>query len=137
MPHRERSQLTRCSMRQPEYQMDVAAAFLQCAIDKDVWVKPAPGQDTKLPANGDIMVFKLESFDTKHPANGDIMVYKLESLDIMVYELKSFAANPDNRKEVYHRVPVLPGRRFHQLRKQDAVSHGSGSVDRRQRTSSQ
>ncbi|CAB1102957.1 unnamed protein product [Ectocarpus sp. CCAP 1310/34] len=40
--------------------IDIAVAFLQSAIHKDVWVKPAPGQDTKHPATGEIIVYKLE-----------------------------------------------------------------------------
>ncbi|CAB1109818.1 unnamed protein product [Ectocarpus sp. CCAP 1310/34] len=49
-----------CERGWPVWQMDVAVAFLQPTIDKDVWVKPAPGQDAKDPATGGIMVYKLE-----------------------------------------------------------------------------
>ncbi|CAB1116962.1 unnamed protein product [Ectocarpus sp. CCAP 1310/34] len=47
--------------RWPVYPMDATVAFLQSAIDKDVRVKPDPGQDTKHPAAGDIMVYQLEN----------------------------------------------------------------------------
>ena len=49
-----------CEHGWPVWQMDVAVAFLQSAIDKAVWVKPVPGQDVKDPATGEIMVYKLE-----------------------------------------------------------------------------
>lgn len=49
-----------CEHGWPVWQMDVAVAFLQSTIDKDVWVKPAPGQDVKDPSTGEIMVYKLE-----------------------------------------------------------------------------
>lgn len=49
-----------CEHGWPVWQMDVCVAFLQSEIDKDVWVKPAPGQNVKDPVTGDIMVYKLE-----------------------------------------------------------------------------
>lgn len=39
--------------------MDVAVAFLQSKIDKDVFVKPAPGQDVRDSKTGGVMVYKL------------------------------------------------------------------------------
>ena len=40
--------------------MDVVVAFLQAHIDKDVYVKPAPGHDPRDPKTGEVMVYKLE-----------------------------------------------------------------------------
>ena len=40
--------------------MDVVVAFLQAHIDKDVYVKPAPGHDPRDPKTGEAMVYKLE-----------------------------------------------------------------------------
>ncbi|CAN0447533.1 unnamed protein product, partial [Pylaiella littoralis] len=49
-----------CEHGWPVYQMDVAVAFLQSAIDKDVYVKLAPGRDVTDPKTGEITVYKLE-----------------------------------------------------------------------------
>ena len=40
--------------------MDVVVAFLQAHIDKDVYVKPAPGHDPRDPKTSEAMVYKLE-----------------------------------------------------------------------------
>ena len=40
--------------------MDVVVAFLQAHIDKDVYVKSAPGHDPRDPKTGEVMVYKLE-----------------------------------------------------------------------------
>ena len=40
--------------------MDVVVAFIQAHIDKDVYVKPAPGHDPRDPKTGEVMVYKLE-----------------------------------------------------------------------------
>ena len=40
--------------------MDVVVAFLNAHCDRDVCVKPAPGDKVKDPATGEIMTYKLE-----------------------------------------------------------------------------
>ena len=42
-----------CEHGWPVWQMDVVVAFLQAHIDKDVYVKPAPGHDPRDPKTGD------------------------------------------------------------------------------------
>lgn len=42
------------------YQMDVVGAFLNAPCDRDVYVKPAPGDTLKDPATGEIMIYKLD-----------------------------------------------------------------------------
>ena len=49
-----------CEHGWPVWQMDVVVAFLQAHIDKDVYVKPAPGHDPRDPRTGEVMVYKLE-----------------------------------------------------------------------------
>ena len=49
-----------CEHEWPVWQMDVVVAFLQAHIDKDVYVKPAPGHDPRDPKTGEVMVYKLE-----------------------------------------------------------------------------
>lgn len=49
-----------CEHGWPVWQMDVVVAFLQSTIDKDVWVKPAPGGQTREPSTGTTMVYKLK-----------------------------------------------------------------------------
>ena len=49
-----------CEHGWPVWQMDVVVAFLQAHIDKDVYVKPAPGHDPRDPKTGEVMVYKLE-----------------------------------------------------------------------------
>ena len=49
-----------CEHGWPVWQMDVVVAFLQAHIDKDVYVKPAPGHDPRDPKTGEAMVYKLE-----------------------------------------------------------------------------
>ena len=49
-----------CEHGWPVWQMDVVVAFLQAHIDKDVYVKPAPGHDPRDPKTGGVMVYKLE-----------------------------------------------------------------------------
>ena len=49
-----------CEHGWPVWQMDVVVAFLQAHIDKDVYVKPAPGHDPRDPTTSEIMVYKLE-----------------------------------------------------------------------------
>lgn len=49
-----------CEHGWPVWQMDVVVAFLQSEIDKDVWVRPAPGDKFKDPKTGEIIVYKLQ-----------------------------------------------------------------------------
>ena len=49
-----------CEHGWPVWQMYVMVAFLQAHIDKDVYVKPAPGHDPRDPKTGEVMVYKLE-----------------------------------------------------------------------------
>ena len=49
-----------CEHGWPVWQMDEVVAFLQAHIDKDVYVKPAPGHDPRNPKTGEVMVYKLE-----------------------------------------------------------------------------
>ena len=49
-----------CEHGWPVWQMDVVVAFLQAHIDKDVYVKPAPGHDPRDLKIGEVMVYKLE-----------------------------------------------------------------------------
>ena len=49
-----------CEHGWPVWQMDVVVAFLQVHIDKDVYVKPAPGHDPRDPKTGEVMVYKLK-----------------------------------------------------------------------------
>ena len=49
-----------CEHGWPVWQMDVVVAILQAHIDKDVYVKPAPGHDPRDPKTGEVMVYKLE-----------------------------------------------------------------------------
>ena len=49
-----------CEHGWPVWQMDVVVAFLQAHIDKDVYVKPAPGHHPRDPKTGEVMVYKFE-----------------------------------------------------------------------------
>ncbi|CAB1110220.1 unnamed protein product [Ectocarpus sp. CCAP 1310/34] len=42
------------------YQLDVVAAFLNAYTDRDVYVRPAPGDEERDPTTGEMMVYKLE-----------------------------------------------------------------------------
>ena len=44
----------------PVYQMEVVVAFLNAHCDRDVYVKPAPRDNAKDPATGEIMDYNLE-----------------------------------------------------------------------------
>ena len=46
--------------QQPIYQLDVVGAFLNAPCDRDVFVRPAPGQATTDPSTGEAIVYKLQ-----------------------------------------------------------------------------
>ena len=49
-----------CEHGWPVWQMDVVVAFLQSLIDKDVFVEPAPGHDSRDSKTGEVKVYKLQ-----------------------------------------------------------------------------
>ena len=49
-----------CEHGWPVGQMDVVGEFLQSLIDKDVFVEPAPGHDTRDSKTGEVIVYKLQ-----------------------------------------------------------------------------
>ena len=49
-----------CEHGWPVWQMNVVVAFFQAHIDKDVYVKPAPGHDPRDPKTGEVIVYKLK-----------------------------------------------------------------------------
>ena len=49
-----------CDKGWPVYQMDVVVAFLNAHCDRDVYVKPAPGDKLMDPVTGEPVVYKLE-----------------------------------------------------------------------------
>ena len=48
-----------CHFGWPVYQADVVGAFLNAMCDRDVYVKPAPGDNSKHPTTGEPMVYQL------------------------------------------------------------------------------
>eukprot|EP00752_Nemacystus_decipiens_P015554 g13877.t1 len=48
-----------CHFGWPVFQADVVGAFLNAMCDRDVYVKPAPGDNSKHPTTGQPMVYKL------------------------------------------------------------------------------
>ncbi|CAB1103214.1 unnamed protein product [Ectocarpus sp. CCAP 1310/34] len=85
-----------CEQGWSESQMDFAVAFLQSAIDKTSGSSPPQDKDTKHPATGDIIVYKLERslygisqspvlwFDTMGDVGDTLVILTLDVDDILI-----------------------------------------------------
>ena len=64
-----------CEHGWPVWQMDAVVAFLQSLIDKDVFVEPAPGHDTRDSKTGEVVVYKLQRSSLYGLAQSPVLWY--------------------------------------------------------------